>query len=93
MIPKALVDEHVHKRVDAGVEGDNHDADDVSDVSILLALQVVIQHVNDQHRKPSDTVYSANLKPNGHTHLKSEQGVESRNGAVARALPSPSPVF
>ena len=47
MIPKALVDEHVHKRVDAGIEGDNDDADNVGDVSVLLALNVVIQHVND----------------------------------------------
>ena len=47
VIPKALVDEHVHKRVDAGIEGDNDDADNVGDVSVLLALNVVIQHVND----------------------------------------------
>ena len=47
MIPKTLVDEHVHKRVDAGIEGDNDDADDVGDVSVLLALKVIIQHVND----------------------------------------------
>ena len=69
VIPKALVDEDVHKRVDAGIESDNNDADDVGDVSVLLALQVIIQHVDDQHWKPSDTVHSADLKPNECVHL------------------------
>lgn len=64
MIPKALVDEHVHKRVDAGVKGDNDNADDVGDVSVLLAFEVIIQHVDDQDWKPSDAVDSADLKPN-----------------------------
>ena len=69
MVPKALIDEHVNKRVDAGVEGDNDDADDVGNVAVLLAFKVIIQHVDDQHWKPSDTVYSADLKPNECIHL------------------------
>ena len=68
MIPKALVDKHVHKRIDAGIEGDNNDADDVGDVSVLLTLKVIIQHVDDQHWKPSDAVHSANLKTNESMH-------------------------
>ena len=69
MIPKTLVDEHVHKWVDAGVEGDDDDADDVGGVSVLLAFKVIIQHVDDQHGKPSDAVHSADLKPNERIHF------------------------
>lgn len=69
VIPKALVDKHVHKRVDAGIEGDNDDANDVGDVSVLLTLKIIIKHIDDQHWKPSDTVHSADLKPNEYIHL------------------------
>ena len=61
---EALVDEHVNKRIDAGVEGDNDDADDVGDVAVFLVFMEVIQHVDDQHRKPRDSIHGADLKPN-----------------------------
>lgn len=47
MIPKTLVDEHIYKGIDAGIEGDNNDADDVGDVSVFLALKIIIQHIDD----------------------------------------------
>lgn len=69
VIPKALVDEHIYKGIDAGIEGDNNDADDVGYVSVLLALKIIIQHIDDQHWKPCDTVHSADLKTNDCIYL------------------------
>ena len=63
MTPEALVDEHVYKRIDARVEGDNDDTNDVGDVSVFLACMEVIQHVDNQHWKPSNAVHSAYLQP------------------------------
>lgn len=62
MIPETLVDEYINKRIDAGIEGDNDNADDIGDVAVLLAFMEVIQHVDDQHWKPRDTVHSADLE-------------------------------
>ena len=61
MIFEALVDECIDERIDAGVEADDHNAGDIGDVAILLILMVVIEHVNDQHREPRDSVHSAYL--------------------------------
>lgn len=47
VVSEALIDEHVNEGINARVEGDNYDADDVDNVSILLWIMKVIQHVDD----------------------------------------------
>lgn len=47
VVSEALIDEHVNEGINARVEGDNYDADDVYNVSILLWVMKVIQHVDD----------------------------------------------
>lgn len=47
MTSEAPVAEGIHKWIDAGVEGDDDDSDNVSDVAILLIFIIVVEHVNN----------------------------------------------
>ena len=54
MISEALINKCVNKRIDAGVESDDQDPNDVGDVAVLLCLMVVVEHVDYQDWKPRD---------------------------------------
>ena len=62
MISEALIDECVNERIDAGVESDDHDSNDVGDIAVLLCLMVVVKHVDYQDWKPRDCIHTAHLK-------------------------------
>ena len=47
MISETLVTECVHEWVDARVESNNNDANDICDVAILLIFVVVVEFVDD----------------------------------------------
>lgn len=61
MASEALVTECINKGIDTGVESDDDDADDVSDVAVFLILVIIVEHVDDQHRKPCDGVHNTHL--------------------------------
>lgn len=54
MISEALINKCVNERIDAGVESDDQDPNDVGDVAVLLCLMVVVEHVDYQDWKPRD---------------------------------------
>ena len=78
MIFEALVDECVNKGVDAGVERDDNNADDVGYVTVFLILVEEVEHIDDQHWEPCDAVHNAYLQTNEVTSLirvtKNSQG-------------------
>ena len=51
MISEALINKCVNERIDAGVESDDQDPNDVGDVAVLLCLMVVVEHVDYQKAK------------------------------------------
>lgn len=61
MTSEALVDECVNKRIDAGVESNDDDSNDISDVTIFLFHVVVVEHIDDQHWEPRNGVHSTHL--------------------------------
>lgn len=62
MISEALINKCVNERIDAGVESDDQDPNDVGDVAVLLCLMVVVEHVDYQDWKPRDRIHNAHLK-------------------------------
>lgn len=47
MTSEAPVAEGIHEWIDARVEGDDDDGDNISDVAIMLVFIIVIEHVNN----------------------------------------------